>query len=546
MASSPWDKLGQAASVMQLTGVDALGLVSMIVQAAQLARGNRDLCLQLAQHVQIVGDLVAELQIPELRRHPETRRPLDQLHAALCHTYQLVRSCSQRQQTRSLVRQMLTAASVADELRRAQEVIDRYITLIPVITTVAVIRARGALRVEAQDDATNGPSLVQRPALSLQEVTELRTLEGPPPIGTAAVQIQEEQRQHGDPSSFNGSAKEFTLDQLSQATGGFSEEFNIGSSEFCNWYLGDLSDGHEVYIIRFKRGTYGARYKKEYLSGLALISSLQHKHLARLIGYCTAPPERLLVYDFMKNNTLYSQLGNKESLVVLSWKLRIKILLDASRGIDYLHSCTVPPLIHGHITSGFIKLDSVWMAVVSDFIHPIVEPAVEYMRSLGYLDPEHNVLQRLTVKSDVYAFGVVMLEVLTGKTSFFKDVQGGRTVFLVNYAVPSIADGKLREVLDSRAPKLAEHEAQAVELVASTALLCVKPQGKDRPVMADIVAKLETAVELFEGEAPAQLSLPSTGAQIRHLEGTLQPSSVQSNEQVFQNKPAFLKTSSFP
>ncbi len=84
------DKLGQAASVMQVTGVDAFGLVSMIVQAAHTARRNRDLCRQLAQHVQIVGGLLRKLQIPELRRHPETRRPLEQLDDALLRAYKLV------------------------------------------------------------------------------------------------------------------------------------------------------------------------------------------------------------------------------------------------------------------------------------------------------------------------------------------------------------------------------------------------------------------------------------------------------------------------
>ncbi|KAL6607818.1 hypothetical protein ACP70R_040881 [Stipagrostis hirtigluma subsp. patula] len=550
MAPSPWDKLGWVASVTQLAGVDAMGLVSMIMQAAQLARGNRDLCLQLSQHVEIVGDLVRELQIPELRRHPETRRPLDQLHAALCHTYELVRSCSQQQQTRSLVRQMLTAASVADELRRAQEVIDRYITLIPVITAVAVIKAQGALRVEA-------------PSLSVQEVTVSGALEGPLPIGTVAVQIKEgtqqsaiveevpspqarERRRRGDPSSCNDSAaEEFTLDQLSRATRGFSLDFRLGYNQFCTWYWGDLGDGREVTIIRFKLGPHGPRYRKEYRSGLAFISNLQHRNLMRLVGYCIAP-ERLLVYDFMKNLTLYGQLNREASMVVSSWKLRISILLDASRGIDYLHSCAAPPPIHGNITSANILLDGEWTARVSDFVRPLLEPELDRLRAVGYLDPEHGVLRRLTVKSDVYAFGVVMLQVVTGRASVFKEFKGGRSVSLVSYAVPIIAAGELREVLDPRAPELAAHEVQAVELVASTAVLCVQPEGKDRPMMADIVAMLETAVELFEGRAPAQLSLPSPGVQICDAKGTLQVSLAQSSKLVFQNKPTFLKTSSLP
>lgn len=140
MASS-WD-LGQAANVMQVTGVDAFGLVSMIVQAAQIATHNKDRCLQLAQHVEIVGKLLRKLQIPELMRQPETRRPLEQLNDALFRAYKLVRYCRQHQQNTSKLYQMFTGADVASKLRQAQEEIDFYINLIPMITAVATVCAR--------------------------------------------------------------------------------------------------------------------------------------------------------------------------------------------------------------------------------------------------------------------------------------------------------------------------------------------------------------------------------------------------------------------
>ncbi|XP_066343655.1 cell number regulator 13-like [Miscanthus floridulus] len=153
MASS-WDRVGQAASVMQVTGVDALGLVNMIVQAAQTTRRNRDLCQQLAQHVLIVADLLRKLDIPVLRQHLETRRPLEQLDAALFRAYKLVRSCAQRQENTSQIYQMFTGAKVASKLRLAQEEIDRYINLIPMITLVAAVGARQATN-EVHEDGSN-------------------------------------------------------------------------------------------------------------------------------------------------------------------------------------------------------------------------------------------------------------------------------------------------------------------------------------------------------------------------------------------------------
>ncbi|KAK8448369.1 hypothetical protein SEVIR_7G043900v4 [Setaria viridis] len=139
--ASFWDVLGKVTGVMQLTGVDAFGMVPMIVQAARTARRNRDLCQQLAKKVEIVSGLLEELQIPELRRHRKTRRPLDELRTALFRGYVLVWSCSQQQST-SQFRQLFMAADMASMLRQAKDEIDSYIILIPLITTVASVRSR--------------------------------------------------------------------------------------------------------------------------------------------------------------------------------------------------------------------------------------------------------------------------------------------------------------------------------------------------------------------------------------------------------------------
>ncbi|KAL6607820.1 hypothetical protein ACP70R_040883 [Stipagrostis hirtigluma subsp. patula] len=226
MASSPWERLGQAANFMQLTGVDALGLVSMIVQASKIARGNKDLCEQLAQHVEIVGGLLKELKIPELRRRPGTRRTLDQLNDVLFRALKLVKFCSDQQQTTSLVRQMFTGHDVAAKLRQAQEEIDRYITLVSLI--VSTDHSGG--QEEAEDEATNDPT----PA--------------------------EKRRQRGDLSSFNDSVKEFTLNQLSISTKGFSLEFRLSYNQNSTWYWGKLGDGREVAVKRFLFGSGGRRF----------------------------------------------------------------------------------------------------------------------------------------------------------------------------------------------------------------------------------------------------------------------------------------------
>ncbi|KAJ0978258.1 hypothetical protein J5N97_013732 [Dioscorea zingiberensis] len=213
----------------------------------------------------------------------------------------------------------------------------------------------------------------------------------------------------------------------------------------------------------------------------------------------------------MKNGALYDHLHAKKSSgagagVLDSWKMRIKVLLDASRGIEYLHNYAVPPIIHRDIKSSNILLDGNWTARVSDFGLSLMGPAAEGEHlsmkaagTVGYMDPEYYGLQQLTVKSDVYGFGVVMLEVLTGKRAIFKNGEGGSPTSVVDYAVPCIAAGDVYKVLDERIGAPCAHEAEAVELVAYTAVHCVSLEGRERPTMTDVVANLESAHGMCQG-----------------------------------------------
>uniref|UniRef100_A0ACD5TXA1 Uncharacterized protein n=2 Tax=Avena sativa TaxID=4498 RepID=A0ACD5TXA1_AVESA len=313
---------------------------------------------------------------------------------------------------------------------------------------------------------------------------------------------------------------DYTLAQLRAATNGFALEAKIGQGRFRTVYRGKLRNRREVAIKRGESsGLMAYRFQHNenaFWSELDFLSRLRHKYLVSLVGYCVEVDERLLVYDYMKNGALYDHLhpesvifnNSSSSPVLLSWKLRIKILLDASRGIEYLHTYAVPTIIHRDIKSSNILLDGSWVAHVADFGLSLMGPresgyswgagaAVQHLpmkaaRTAGYADPEYYDLHHLTVKSDVYSFGVVMLEALTGKHAIF-EAQGGEPMSVVGYAQPSIVAGELGKVLDGRAPEPTVYEVEAIELVAYTALHCVRMEGKDRPFMADIVANLETA-----------------------------------------------------
>lgn len=196
------------------------------------------------------------------------------------------------------------------------------------------------------------------------------------------------------------------------------------------------------------------------------------------------------------------------SSVINSWKMRIKIALDAARGIEYLHNYASPPIIHRDVKSSNILLDENWTSRVSAFVFSLMchEPESECMPmeivgTPGYIDPEYYDLTVLTTKSDVYSLGVVLLELLTGKTATFWDVNEGNGTSLVHFAKHKMKSEKLPKLLDSRVNPPRPFEVEAVELLADTALACVALQGKDRPNITDIVANLERASTLIEARA---------------------------------------------
>ncbi|KAJ4972223.1 hypothetical protein NE237_005322 [Protea cynaroides] len=319
-------------------------------------------------------------------------------------------------------------------------------------------------------------------------------------------------RQRSGPSSkHTDRAEEFRLTELEVATDYFSLEKKIGAGSFGIVYQGKLRDGREVAI---KRGDISTKTKKfqekesAFESEIAFLSRLHHKHLVRLVGFCEEKDEKLLVYEFMKNGALYDHLHSKNNVeksssLVNSWKMRIKILLDAARGIEYLHNYAVPPIIHRDIKSSNILLDANWTARVSDFGLSLMGPqspdeeytSMKAAGTVGYMDPEYYGLNVLTVKSDVYGLGVVLLEILTGKRAIFKEEEGGPTS-VVDYTVPKILAGELESVLDARVGPPEAHEAEAVELLAYMAVHCLNLEGKERPTMTDIVANLERALAL--------------------------------------------------
>uniref|UniRef100_A0A7N0ZS75 non-specific serine/threonine protein kinase n=1 Tax=Kalanchoe fedtschenkoi TaxID=63787 RepID=A0A7N0ZS75_KALFE len=325
--------------------------------------------------------------------------------------------------------------------------------------------------------------------------------------------------------------EEFPLHVLLQATNNFADEHKIGSGSFGSIYRAILPDGQEVAIKRAETTTSSSAYaggtKRDqqedkdnaFMNELEFLSRVHHKNLVRLLGYHEDGNERILVYEWMKNGTLHDHLHKfATSAHLTSWTARIKVALDAARGVEYLHAYAVPSIIHRDIKSSNILLDDKWTAKVSDFGLSLNGPSEDVSHlslhaagTMGYMDPEYYRLQQLTSKSDVYSFGVVLLEMLSGQKAIHKNANGvPRNV--VDFVVPYITQDELHRVLDRSVPPPTPYEIEAVCYVGYLAADCVTLPGVDRPSMTEVVNSLERALEACSAAPPFSRSSTESSA----------------------------------
>lgn len=333
----------------------------------------------------------------------------------------------------------------------------------------------------------------------------------------------------------------FTFPEIVAATKYFAPHTELESGRSgLTVYQGRLHDGRGVIVKRMTEAL-----QEEFYTELDILPRLRHKHIVRLLGSCATAskdkqqkkkrlvswwrkepkePEWLIVYEYTENSTLFHHLhpdqGSAElSPVTVSWKMRIEVLLGVSRAIEHMHCHVNPPIIHKDIKSANILFDASWVPRVSGFGSSVVwDMASEewgmtctISGTIGYLDPECLATSRLKPTSDVYGLGIMMLEVLTGKKVIEEDDQGG--IHLASFAVPIIEAGNIRGLLDTRpVPEPTAGQLRALEHVAQTARCCVKEQGKDRPAISDIVANLETALELICKDEPCSVPESPTHA----------------------------------
>ncbi|KAJ7954022.1 Receptor-like kinase [Quillaja saponaria] len=313
-----------------------------------------------------------------------------------------------------------------------------------------------------------------------------------------------------DPVGPGHSRSWFTYEELLKATNGFSAQNLLGEGGFGSVYKGYLPDGRELAVKQLKIG--GGQGEREFTAEVETISRIHHRHLVSLVGYCISDNRRLLVYDYVPNNTLYFHLQG-EDRPVLEWAKRIRVAAGAARGIAYLHEDCHPRIIHRDIKSSNILLDDNFEAKVSDFglaklaLDANTHITTRVMGTFGYVAPEYVSSGKLTEKSDVYSFGVVLLELITGR----KPVDASQPLGdenLVEWARPLLSHALENEEFEGLTdPRLERNyiENQMFRMI-EVAAACVRHSAVKRPSMGQVVRAFDSLFisDLTNGMRPGE------------------------------------------
>lgn len=292
---------------------------------------------------------------------------------------------------------------------------------------------------------------------------------------------------------------------LRNVTKNFSSENELGRGGFGVVYKGELDDGTKIAVKRMEAGIITNKALDEFQSEIAVLSKVRHRHLVSLLGYSIEGNERILVYEYMPQGALSKHLFHWKSFKMepLSWKRRLNIALDVARGMEYLHSLAHQSFIHRDLKSSNILLGDDFRAKVSDFglvkLAPDGAKSVEtrLAGTFGYLAPEYAVTGKITTKADVFSFGVVLMELLTGLMALDED-RPEETQYLAAWFWHIKSDNeKLMAAIDP-ALDINEETLDSIFTIADLAGHCTAREPGQRPDMGHAVNVLAPLVEKWK------------------------------------------------
>ncbi|KAK2434614.1 G-type lectin S-receptor serine/threonine-protein kinase [Trifolium repens] len=296
----------------------------------------------------------------------------------------------------------------------------------------------------------------------------------------------------------------FDLQTIAGATSNFSLNNKIGQGGFGSVYKGKLADGQEIAVK--KLSTNSGQGITEFLTEVKLIAKLQHRNLVKLLGCCVGRQEKLLVYEYMANGSLDSFIFDKVNGKLLDWPQRFQIIFGIARGLVYLHQDSRLRIIHRDLKASNVLLDDKLNPKISDFgmARSFGEDQIEgntnrVVGTYGYMAPEYAVDGKFSIKSDVFSFGVLLLEIICGNKNRAL-CHGNETLNLVGYAWTLWKEGKSLELIELRIKESCD--VSEVLRCIHVSLLCVQQYPEDRPTMSSIVLMLGSEMELVEPKEP--------------------------------------------
>uniref|UniRef100_A0A7N0TYM6 Protein kinase domain-containing protein n=1 Tax=Kalanchoe fedtschenkoi TaxID=63787 RepID=A0A7N0TYM6_KALFE len=330
------------------------------------------------------------------------------------------------------------------------------------------------------------------------------------------------------PGKYSSMCRLFSLQELLLATSGFVPENMVGKGGSSWVYHGCLPDGKELAV---KVSKPSEDIIKEFVSEIEIITAVSHKNIVSLFGFCLDANYLILVYDYLPRGSLEENLhGDKKDSSSFQWNERYKVALGVAEALNYLHNGSKEPVIHRDVKSSNILLSDDFEPRLSDFglaqwasgsSSEIV--CTDVAGTFGYLAPEYFMHGKVTDKIDVYAFGVVLLELLSGRKPISSDNLKGQ-VSLVMWAKPILEDGKLSDLLD---PSLSvEIDCHEIERMVLAARLCIRRSPRLRPQMNTILKLLQGDPEVTNW-ATQQAFTPENHACMD--DDVLVPSNIQSH-----------------
>ncbi|KAE8795555.1 Peptide transporter PTR2 [Hordeum vulgare] len=294
-----------------------------------------------------------------------------------------------------------------------------------------------------------------------------------------------------------------TLAELNRLTSNFGARSLVGEGSYGRVYRAKLTTGETVAVKMFDNSGSG-QSEAEFCAQLSVVSRLKSDHFTQLLGYCLELNNRIVLYEFATNGSLYDILHGKKGVQgaepgpALTWSQRARVALGAARGLEYLHEKVQPSVIHRDVRSSNVLVFDGHDGKIADFnlTNQSADTAArlhstKVLGTFGYHAPEYAMTGQLTHKSDVYSFGVVLLELLTGRKPVDHTMPKGQQS-LVTWATPRLSEDKVKQCID---PKLNnDYPPKAVAKLAAVAALCVQYEADFRPNMTIVVKALQPLV----------------------------------------------------